>query len=167
MEYIVSRFMDVMMSQKEIHHRLGDLSGQKQGVIANNEVAALDAIVRQEQRELAALSSLEKRRRQLMEELSRHTKKPAKDILLTDFLLVATPEQKERLESLAHEISSLLSEQLRLNDINQRLIDSRLDYVHFALDMLTDDEDPSQHYAVQGAAVGATQRKSSIIDQKI
>ena len=168
MEHIVSRFMDVLSSQKEIHKRLVDLSEQKQEIIEKNDVTALDAVVKQEQRELTSLTSLEKRRRQLMEELSQKVNKPAGTIVLGDFLTVSTPKQREKLEPLSHEISSLLSEQMRLNDINKRLVESRLDYVHFALDMLTDDNDPSQHYgAAQGVAAGPSQRKSSIIDQKI
>jgi flagellar biosynthesis/type III secretory pathway chaperone len=164
----LNQFCEVLASEKELHTGLLALSTQKKDAITKNDVRALDSIVKGEELLLARLNNLERQRRECVAELASGLGRPAEEIVLKDFMEVSSPEQRERLSGLHKDLSSLLERQIGVNEINKRLIESRLEYIHYTMEAVAGGDAVSyQTYGAVGHEAARPARKTTIIDQKV
>ncbi|MDR3207457.1 MAG: flagellar protein FlgN [Oscillospiraceae bacterium] len=164
---ILNNFCEVLSDERALHADLLALSTQKKDAITKNDVTALDNIVKGEELLLARLNNLERLRRECVSELAAELGRPAEEIVLRDFLSVSPPEQREQLTGLHRELRSLLERQIGINEINKRLIESRLEYIHYTMEAVVGgDAVPYQTYGAGREAARPT-RKTTIIDQKV
>lgn len=168
MNDLVSRFTEVMSKEKDIYERLLKISEGKKGAILSKETKALDAIVREEQSLILRLEQLEKRRIKCSAELAREINTPLEGITLLLFAEQGTLEQSEVLIEIHKELSTMLETLSKHNEENKALLDSRLEYVHFAMDTLTPDQNPGV-YSTTGndGSFNDNTTRTGIIDRKV
>ncbi len=160
---LIARFAEVMGAEVSLYSELLALSEEKKDILVQSKVDELSELVKKEQVLLYKLNEWEKKRLVCVTELSALTGKPSSDIALRDFAEVGDETQRGHLDKLHDELARLLKEQMRLNDLNRKIIESRLEYIHFALEAVADTQNPSQTYGKNGYG----QRGNSIIDKKI
>ncbi|MDR0380579.1 MAG: flagellar protein FlgN [Oscillospiraceae bacterium] len=166
MQTLLDTFCAVLTAERDVHRELLDLSESKKGAITENNISDLDGIVKQEQVLLTRLNEWERKRRDCVSALAVRLGQHTSDIVLQDFLNVSDVRHAERLNALCTELTDLLDRQVRLNDVNRRLIESRLDYIQYTLDAVSQRQSPSLLYDGGGADAPAV-RKNNIIDQKV
>ncbi len=165
MQQLLAHFGDVLSAEKEVHVALLALSTKKKNAITTNDIPALDQIVKGEENLLSQLNSWERKRKECVAELAARVGRPAQELILQDFLSHADQPTKERLQTLHKELKALLEQQMDVNDINKKLIESRLEYINYTLETVSGGATGASH--IYGAAPGQQARKSSIIDQKV
>ncbi|MDR2670156.1 MAG: flagellar protein FlgN [Oscillospiraceae bacterium] len=167
MQTLLDAFCAVLTAERDVHRELLRLSEAKKVAITENNLSDLDGIVKQEQILLTRLNEEERKRRDCVNALAARLGQRAADIVLQDFLNVSDVRHAEQLNALYTELTDLLDRQVRLNEINRKLIESRLEYIHYTLDAVSQRQSPSRLYGVDGADAPAPARKNNIIDQKV
>ncbi|GHV07845.1 hypothetical protein FACS1894217_09350 [Clostridia bacterium] len=131
--------IDVLEAQRDIYRGLITLSEQKKEAILAGKVNQLDRLVKDEQEPLTRLRELERRRKSELEKLAARLKIPAADIKLHDVLAVAPANIKNRLQTVQEELTTALKSQMTINEVVKKLLESRLEYISFMMDMNTGD----------------------------
>lgn len=137
MEPTLAKFFKIMSEGRAIYEELVRLSRDKKLAIADRSVDSLDALVRAEQGVVMRLSQWEKSRAECVARLAAQYSAP-EGAPFTWFAQKAPPEERSVFTKLHSELGALLKELSALNDDNKRMLESRLDYVRFAIDTLSD-----------------------------
>lgn len=170
MEQLVEQFLKVMREEKAIYQDLLSLSENKTDAIADKNVNNLDAIVRQEQSAILRLNQCEKRRLHYVGLLCQNTGEHPETVTMLRFAEYATPDGSLELHALHDELSDILKRLSDKNHTNRALLESRLEYVHFAMDMLNTEQSPGV-YDMGGFDSrydsGVPAKGKTIIDRKV
>lgn len=166
MQMLLDQFCGVLAAERDVHRELLALSTAKKDVIIKNDIAALDKIVKKEQSLLMRLEDCEKKRRSCVGDLAGRVGRPAEQIVLQDFIDVSDEAGEALLRELYGDLTSLLEQQIQLNDVNKKLVESRLEYINFILEAAASQPNPSHIYG-GGAGENKQTRKPNFIDQKV
>lgn len=167
MQQLIALFCDVLTAERDIHVSLLAHSKQKKDAITKNDLPALDKIVKSEEVLLSQLNHWERKRKEYVAELAAGLGRPAQELLLQDFLSLCDEPNQAQLKELHHELKRLLEEQMEINELNKKLIESRLEYINYTLETVSSNTQGASHIYGGGAQPGHSGRKSSIIDQKV
>ena len=167
MQPLMDRFCDTLSAEREVHKELLTLSAQKKEAITKNDVPSLDRIVRGEEVLLSRLNHWEKRRKECVRGIAARVDRPASEIILQDFLPLCNDSQRERLTELHREMTTLLEKQIAVNELNKRLIESRLEYIDFSLDTMAGTGEGAYQTYDGGRDLDRPTHKINIIDQKV
>ena len=167
MQQLMERFCDTLESEREVHRELLEFSERKRTAITSNDVPTLDKIVKNEEVLLSRLNHLEKKRMDCVRDLATHEGRPAREIILQDFLELCDETQRNRLHELHLDLKSLLERQIAINETNKRLVESRLEYIRFSLETATGEGQSAYQTYEGGHERAASTRKTSFIDQLV
>ncbi|MCL2747419.1 MAG: flagellar protein FlgN [Oscillospiraceae bacterium] len=167
MQQSMDRFCEALSAEREVHRELLRLSARKRDAITSNDVSSLDKIVKNEETLLSRLGHWEKVRKACVVDLAKEVGRPAGEIVLKDFFEFCTERQKEQLSDLHTELGALLEKQITINEINKRLIESRLEYINFSLETAVGGGQAAYHNYGDGQNAVRPPSKTRIIDQKI
>ena len=167
MQQLLNQFTETLAQEREVHTELLTLSEQKKDAITRNDIISLDRIVKGEEVLLSRLNQWEQKRRACVRDLAGQLGRPEGEVVLRDILPLCGRAQQEQLETLHEELTSLLQRQLAVNDLNKRLIESRLEYINYSLETAAGAGQSFHTYGGEGRESGRPARKTNIIDQKI
>lgn len=166
MKELVTRFEEIMREEYALHEELLGFSEKKRDAIVAGSLPQLDLIVREEQMRIARQATLERRRVACVEELSNQTGKPLTEITMLTFAGLAGEEQSGSLRELAEKLSAVLHKLKRNNDINSRMIQGRLEYIHCMVDSAAQTQDP-RGYSARGADIPRTEQGAKFYDKRV
>lgn len=155
------RLADILSEEKAVYAELLELSEEKRTAVMDRDVQRLDAVVRKEQAAVTALNHWEKQRLVCMDAPGndQQGQNPSDAPTLLFFAESAPAEYGERLRVLHGELGEVLREVSKRNAENKALIESRLEYVQFAVDALTAE----QTAGLYGSGYGNVSQDSGII----
>lgn len=162
MNELISRLTNLLTDQRDVYIKLIGLSEQKKETILNNQVEALDRIVKKEQLLLVELQELERQRKGIMEAVAKLLDCPAGEITIQDILDHCPPSLENNLLYIQKELTTQLQAQVNINEVNRKLLESRLEYISFMMD--TANADYTNAYQPNATDVKKTQTNSRIID---
>lgn len=151
MDLSLNRFADMLVNGKLLYSQMVTLSKEKKEAILSNKIDELDRVVRDEQNQLVRLQEWEKNRKRCAEEFAFKLGRSASDISIQNIIETAPDEQKQKLEGLHAELLKVVEEQVAINDVNRKLIETRLEYINMVVDTVRGDTDSSQMYSQSGA----------------
>ncbi len=167
MESKIREFLKLLELQKDLYSQLLDLSEQKKMAITQSSLDELDKIVRAEQLLLIKASDLERRRKKATDEISKVTDISSAELSLRKIGEIAPDHLKAEIMDLHSELSVLLDKQVKINEINRRLLESRIEYINFMISTSSPDADASNKYGSAGEDKRVIKQNSNIIDQKV
>lgn len=139
MDKIFSNLITVLGLQCDIYTKLYELSTEKRTALEKQDIVALDKIVKDEQPLMFMLSENERERKSLMSSFSEKLGIPEEKITVQDIINICPQSFLAALKRTQVELTNIVQAQININDINRRLIESRLEYISFMLDSTRDD----------------------------
>ena len=139
MTEIISRLITALGEQRDIYIKLYQLSLQKREAIESQDLDKLNLIVKDEQPLLIQLNESERGRVKILGELAPSLNKSAEKISLQDITEVCPTSFVAPLKRIHVELSNALTSQVSLNDVNRKLIESRLEYISFMMDSTSNE----------------------------
>ncbi len=152
----------VLSEEKEVFEELIELAGQKKDAVYQKDLEQLDAVVRREQGAVMRLGHWEKQRLSCLDALK---DRPGSETLLF-FAEMAPPAEKETLLTLHEQLSNLIQTLKKLNAENKALTESRLEYVRFVLDVLSEDQ-MTGVYGAGGVSPAGKEAPKKILDKTV
>lgn len=165
MESLFKQLLDILTEEREIYAALLELSGGKKEAIVSSALESINKIVRDEQVLVARIQDRERARAKCVIALAELSGE--KDASLQTFAYLASaPEEKERLDELQLTLPALIERLRAVNEINRRLIESRLKYVQFVMDSMTPGAGAAT-YGAQGEDGRPERPRPNLYDQKV
>jgi flagellar biosynthesis/type III secretory pathway chaperone len=149
------RLIGALTEEKTVYTELLELADEKRAAVFEKSIERLDAVVRKEQAAVVRLNHWEKQRLASMDVPEGSSDPPT----LLFCIGQAPAEEGERLSALHGELNTLLRELSKRNAENKALVESRLEYVQFALDALNAE----QSAGLYGSRYGTTPPDSGMI----
>ena len=135
MASLMENFMDILEKENGEYERLVELSRQKTQVIIDGNVPALDKITEQEQEITGTLINLEKKREEIVHDMSIVLSKDPSDLTVTNMIafLSKQPQEQQKLKDIKQKLRDTLNQMARLNEQNESLLQHAMEMTEFDL----------------------------------
>ena len=120
----------------KIYKEILKVSKDKTDSLKGNKVSELEAITRKEEILVADVIELEKRRIARVKNICKQYGKEEKSLKIDELCEFIT-EGKEELQAFKAEITQILKELKKVNNLNNALINNSLEYINFAVSIAT------------------------------
>ncbi len=169
MASLMDDLIAVMEQEAICYENYLEIANNKKEVIIKGDVPGLQQITQEEEIVAGQLFRLEKRRRNIVEDICTVTNRRMEGFTVSGLVrdLAARPEESQRLKTVADRLSRALEQCDQLNQTNKLLIEQSLEFLEFMINAFSGMTRPggSQTYLKQGE-VKLPQSEHSIFDAK-
>lgn len=138
MASLIDELIDVLEKEQEIYNQLLPVVREKTQVIVKNDTAALQEITAREQAAIDQITSLEKKRTRIMEDIKVVLGKEDKNLNLSTLIGLLNNQQKEKriLSELHDKLKETVNILVEINNRNKILIQQSLEMIEFNVNFL-------------------------------
>ena len=155
----------LLQREKAIYEELLQVASEKKEVLIKNEVSRLTEMLRVEAERLKALEKINPSIVALLSAVTGREGSAA--VSVTDAIhALSDPMEKEALQALQGELRAIIEALRGKNEVNQRLIETQLEYNAFCLELLTQNPSASDIYGSSGRLSEAPVERRGLIDRE-
>lgn len=161
----VEQLIEILNREYEGYAEYSKLAEEKQKVILAGDVKALDGIVEQEQEWIVTMGKMEQIRKVIIGNilLENNVERVENITELSEYI----PEpQRTELLKIRDDLGKLLEKIQDINELNGKLIQQNLDYIHFHINILTGAESGTGTYGNKADGKDV-QQKRNLFDAKV
>ncbi|HZJ56672.1 MAG TPA: flagellar protein FlgN [Clostridia bacterium] len=162
---ILMGILDSLEKERDFYLELNELSNRKTDIIISKEIKDLERIVDLEQGLIVSIGKLEADRQGLIDELAKIKGINPGSITLSTLIEYSDGDIRDRFQSLQDEFIRIVDRQSHLNEINERLIKTNLEYIDIAINLMAGDGTSGQVYEKEGRAKKGGQNRN-LFDSK-
>ncbi len=135
MASLMEDFMDVLEKENGEYGRLTELSREKRQIIIDGNIPALEEITGREQEITSILKNLEKKREEVVNDMSIVLSKKPEDLTVTNMIafLNKQPKEQQKLMELKEKLHNTLAEMADINGQNEVLLKHAMEMAEFDL----------------------------------
>lgn len=135
MASLMEEFMDVLERENGEYERLTDLSREKRQIIIDGNIPALEEITNREQEITSILKNLEKKREEVVNDMSIVLSKKPEELTVTNMIafLNKQPKEQQKLQELKVKLRATIEEMADINTQNEVLLKHALEMAEFDL----------------------------------
>ncbi|HHY90968.1 MAG TPA: flagellar protein FlgN [Clostridiales bacterium] len=167
MSKYVEQLIEILNREYEGYTEYSKLAEEKQKVILSGDVKALDKIVEQEQEWVVMMGKMEQVRKIIIGNilLENNVERVENITELSEYI----PEpQRTELLKIREDLGKLLEKIQEINELNGKLIQQTLDYIHFHINVLTGAESGTGTYGNRADGKDIhIQQKRNLFDAKV
>ncbi|WP_203363293.1 flagellar protein FlgN [Bacillus sp. REN10] len=139
------KLIDVLDKMNRLHDMLYTLAEKKTDIMKQNDMNGLDQLLKDEQKYVAAINTMEKERQTLAAALTGKI-----DATLTDCQEVVTEQEKRTLQTLKEGLTEKVTKLKEQNELNQQLIYQSLQFVNMSMSLMRPQpEQPTYSHPAQ------------------
>lgn len=131
----MEEFMDVLERENGEYERLTELSREKRQIIIDGNIPALEEITNREQEITSILKNLEKKREEVVNDMSIVLSKKPEELTVTNMIafLNKQPKEQQKLQELKVKLRATIEEMADINTQNEVLLKHALEMAEFDL----------------------------------
>ncbi len=135
MASLMEDFMDVLEKENGEYGRLTELSREKRQIIIDGNIPALEEITGREQEITSILKNLEKKREEVVNDMSIVLSKKPEELTVTNMIafLNKQPKEQQKLMELKEKLHNTLAEMADINGQNEVLLKQAMEMAEFDL----------------------------------
>ncbi len=160
MENLLTGILANMEKEKELYLELIQLSTGKTDLIIEKRVRDLEKLVAVEENIIANVGRLESERQELLQDLAKIRNIDSDSITLTNLIDWAYGDMKVKFQNLQSEFEGILHRQKHLNEINSKLLKTNLEYIDFAILLMTGEGASGKLYEKKGQVTKGSQNRN-------
>jgi flagellar biosynthesis/type III secretory pathway chaperone len=132
---LMEDFMNVLEQEKGEYQRLTELSLEKRQIIIDGDIPALEQITDKEQGIASILKNLEKKREEVVKDMSIVLSKEPEELTVTNMIafLNKQPEEQKKLIDLREQLRETLEHMADINQQNETLLKHAMEMAEFDL----------------------------------
>jgi len=154
MASLIEELIDVLEETTGCYKELLVMANNKKDVIIKGDVPSLQTLTEEEQGVAGRLLRLEKKRQQLINDISSVTNKDPETMTVAKVvdMLSRQPKEQKQLKEISIEMITHVNKMKVANDLNKRLLEESLDYVDFTMNAIHSiaDDNQSNSYEKKG-----------------
>ena len=135
MASLMEDFMDVLEKENGEYERLTELSREKRQIIIDGNIPALEEITNREQEITSILKNLEKKREEVVNDMSIVLSKKPEELTVTNMIafLNKQPKEQQQLRELKEKLHDTLGKMADINTQNETLLKHAMEMAEFDL----------------------------------
>lgn len=135
MASLMEEFMDVLERENGEYERLTELSREKRQIIIDGNIPALEEITNREQEITSILKNLEKKREEVVNDMSIVLSKKPEELTVTNMIafLNKQPKEQQQLRELKEKLHATLEQMAEINNQNEALLQQAIEMAEFDL----------------------------------
>lgn len=135
MASLMEDFMNVLEQEKGEYQRLTELSLEKRQIIIDGDIPALEQITDKEQGIASILKNLEKKREEVVKDMSIVLSKEPEELTVTNMIafLNKQPQEQSKLIDLRDRLRETLEKMAEVNSQNEMLLQHAMEMAEFDL----------------------------------
>ena len=135
MASLMEDFMDVLEKENGEYGRLTELSREKRQIIIDGNIPALEEITGREQEITSILKNLEKKREEVVKDMSIVLSKEPEELTITNMIafLNKQPNERQKLTELRENLRETLEKMADINQQNEALLHHAMEMTEFDL----------------------------------
>jgi flagellar biosynthesis/type III secretory pathway chaperone len=137
MKHLINDLSDTLVIEKEMYENLQSLFKKNTNFITKGSVSQLEEIVKIEQNIIFKIGKLESRREKIVEEITNILQIDKEEITISKLFEYMDQEEKQKFENLQQEITDVIIDLKKTNELNSKLIKQSLEYIDFSINMLS------------------------------
>ena len=137
MASLMEDFMDVLEKENGEYERLTELSREKRQIIIDGNIPALEEITSREQDITSILKNLEKKREEVVNDMSIVLSKKPEELTVTNMIafLNKQPKEQEKLRGIQTRLKNTIKQMEEINRQNEELLRQALEMIEFDLNL--------------------------------
>jgi flagellar biosynthesis/type III secretory pathway chaperone len=155
------QLIELLEKHVKLHKGLLELANKKTEVLKKGDMEALNEIVKEEQKYIAAVNQVERERIRVVNEMVSESNEPT----LTACISQTEGTERAMLERLRDDLAAVISELKNINLLNQQLTQQSLQFVNAMLDMFM-PQPPTINYAAPNKVPNPYESGRSLFDSK-
>lgn len=167
MQELVNDFIKTLRTQKDLYVNILRLSEEKKTALADNSIDDLDRLVRAEQALLIKANDIERRRKVAADAVVKAAGVNKPGLKLREIAEILPEKYKTEIMELHAEFADVLARQLKINQINQQLLESRIAYFNYMIGTMSQGGDSTNRYGAGGEDARPKDQKVNLIDHKV
>lgn len=136
-----NKIKDILNEQSKMCKCLIDISLKIRIAAEENDINKIDQLIKIEDALTMKFLAIEKYRIDIVETYQKEKGYSSKDFCLSEIGKFFNEEEADTLKKVGNELKSDILELSRVNEINKKILKSRLDWVEFSLSILSREED--------------------------
>ncbi len=166
MQAILDELIAILEEQRSHQAALVELSERKTKAITAGDADVLHGIVEEEKAVLGLIKGVEKRQSRCVRSLAEALNLPEEQVRMSLIIERAEGSQRQALVRLREELTALVEQQMKHNEINMKLLQMNMDYVQFMLNSATNQKSGAT-YGQGGSIQSATSASLKLLDRKV
>ncbi len=157
----------VLSLMTAVHKELLKLSEKKKEVLIKNDRNTLEEIIASEDKILSKVYKLEQQRESIAVKIANELDISPEEAKIEKIIESSQGATKHKLIEAKMNLVDVIGKLTRLNDINQDLIKTHLEYTYFSLDVIMRGGDVPETYNSNGYMDDGETLSVGLIDQKV
>lgn len=162
---ILMGILSSMEKERDFYLELNELSTRKTDIIIEKEIKDLEKIVDLEQGIIVNIGKLEADRQELVDRLAGIKDVDPESITLSTLIEYSDGDIRDRFQTLQDDFVRIIDRQSHLNEINEKLIRTNLEYINMAINLMVGDGTSGQVYQREGRTKKGGQNRN-LFDSK-
>ena len=154
-----------MEKERDFYLELNELSTRKTDIIIEKKIKDLEKIVDLEQGIIVNIGKLEADRQELVDRLAGIKGVDPESITLSTLIEYSDGDIRDRFQTLQDDFVRIIDRQSHLNEINEKLIRTNLEYINMAINLMVGDGTSGQVYQREGRTKKGGQNRN-LFDSK-
>jgi flagellar biosynthesis/type III secretory pathway chaperone len=159
------QLIELLEKHLKLHKNLLQLARKKTEVLKKGDMEALNNIIKEEQKHIAAINQIERERIHVVEAMVNTVGKPEHERTLTTCIELAGTFERSVLQRLQDDLITVILELKHINQLNQQLTKQSLQFVNMMLNMIM-PQPPEVNYRKPSMAPASYESSSSLFDSK-
>ena len=147
-----AQFIGILTREKGCCEALLEQSRKKKESLIKNDVAAIEAITPVELDLIQSMTDVEQERLAQTRRIAENLGIPAEELTIQKMIELSDEAEAARLTQLWVEFGGILEEQLRLNMLNNSMIEAQLNYIDYMFNVTTTPSTLTNSYTASGSA---------------
>ncbi len=144
----IDKFCEILNEQLSLHEKLLSLSQEKKTILIKGSLPDLERIIKEEHKLIQEVKYLERDRLAMVKQLAEALKISADRITISFLTEVMQDEaSKERLQRIKGNLEEVVKELTEVNQLNAKLLEQSLEYIHATMDAITADPEEDLLYS--------------------
>lgn len=162
---ILMGILSSMEKERDFYLELNELSTRKTDIIIEKKIKDLEKIVDLEQGIIVNIGKLEADRQELVDRLAGIRDVDPESITLSTLIEYSDGDIRDRFQTLQDDFVRIIDRQSHLNEINEKLIRTNLEYINMAINLMVGDGTSGQVYQREGRTKKGGQNRN-LFDSK-
>jgi len=162
----IDTLSDILARECRLYWDLYELARKKSELIVNGDVDGLTGILSVEQQLIIKLGDNEAQREQLIEDWAAGKGIDPQKTTLAKIISHVEGNTKKSMEKVWEDLTDVISQLKRTNDLNESLLKSNLEYIDFSIKLLAGQDESGVSYSKGGKTATKSQNRN-LFDRKV
>ena len=162
---MINELILVLDQEAKVYDDILKISKNKTNIIVEGKVSDLESIVKMEQALVLQMARIETMREKLVDKLSKELNIKPSETTITEILRHVKSTEAEKLKDCQLNMTNVLSDLKKTNELNSKLIKNSLDFINFSINLISAVDIGTNNYGTGGQTNDS--KKRNFFDMKL